>query len=138
MVEFLARVYWFDDALQSSLKANGWVQLSRAQSFVLANLAAGVERPSQLARNIGVSHQAMSQTLAEMAARGLVTLSADASDRRATVVKLSPNANPIRKDAVQALQAIEAALGARIGTRRLKALHDAMMMEWGPPPIKNA
>jgi len=90
LVELLVRVYWFDDAFQAGLKGNGWTEMTRAQSFVLMNLTVGVKRASQLARNIGVSHQAMSQTLAEMARRGLVTIESDANDRRARLVTVAP------------------------------------------------
>src|SRR5260370_16910812 len=89
MVDLLAAVYWFDDALQSGLKTKGWSEVTRAQSLVLANMTAGVQRASQLAKNLGVSHQPMSQTLAPIQTRGLIPVDADPSDPRTKLLNFT-------------------------------------------------
>ena len=86
MVDLLSAVYWFDEALQAGLAASGWSQVTRIQSMALANIASGTHRATQLARNLGVSRQAVSQTLAEMEARGLIRTTLDPEDKRALVV----------------------------------------------------
>jgi DNA-binding MarR family transcriptional regulator len=136
MINLLSAVYWFDEALQSGLAARGWSQATRVQSLVLANLAAGVRRATHLARNLGVSRQAMSQMLAEMEERGLITVSADPDDRRARIVSFSSQSAGIRDDAMMILKVVEATLGTRIGERRLDALRDAVSADWGPSPIE--
>ena len=135
MVNLLSAVYWFDDALQAGLEARGWPKVTRVQSLILANIAAGVNRGAQLARNLGVTRQAMSQTLADMEARGLVVTRQDPDDKRARLVGFSERSAPIRDDAVATLQVIEATLGSRIGTRQLDAFKDVAAADWGPSPV---
>lgn len=135
MINLLSAVYWFDEALQAGLAARGHSEVTRIQSLVLANLAAGVNRAVVLAKNLGVSRQSMSQTLAEMEARGLIAIAADPTDKRARVVTFSKQSGAIRDDAVTTLKVIEATLGSRIGPRRLDALKDATAADWGASPV---
>lgn len=136
MIDLLSAVYWFDEALQAGLSARGWSTVSRIQSLVLANMASGVDRAGQLARNLGVSRQSMSQTLAEMKALGLIDIAPDPTDRRARVVRFSASSAPLRDDAVTTLRVIEATLASRIGDRRVAALKDAAAADWGPSPVE--
>jgi len=138
MVSMLAGVYWFDEALQAGLAARGWSQVTRVQSMVLANLASGTHRAVQLARNLGVSRQSMSQTLAEMEERGLIEVAPDPGDRRARIVSFSAESSAIRDDALMILQALEAALAERIGAEAVAALRAAAAADWGAAPVEVA
>ena len=86
----LQAYYWFDDALQASVRDAGGPNLPRLQSMVLANVAAGVGRPSQIARNLGVSRQALNHLLGELKRKELVELVADETDLRARRVQHHP------------------------------------------------
>jgi DNA-binding MarR family transcriptional regulator len=130
-MDLLRAVYWFDEALQEQLSARGWVRLTRAQSLVLMNIAMGIHRATEIAKNIGVSRQAMSQMLAEMQARELVAIEADPTDRRAQLVVYSQTSAAIRDDAVQILSVLETELSKRIGTRRFLGLREALVSDWG-------
>lgn len=136
MVDLVTAVYWIDDALQSGLRARGWPPLTRMQSLILVNVAGGVQRGSALARNLGVTRQAMSQTLAEMEARGLVKLIPDPQDRRAQLVTFETESSAIRYDAVAILETIDAILTSRIGAKRAEALREAAAYDWGPSPVE--
>ena len=136
MINLVSAVHWFDEALQAGLAARGWTSVTRIQSLVLANLATGVNRATRLARNLGVSRQAMSQTLAEMEDRGLVIVSPDPDDKRARLVSFSPHSAGIRDDAIMILKVVEATLASRIGARRLDDLKDAAAADWGPSPVE--
>ena len=72
MFLLLQAYYWFDDSLQASIRSAGGPTLPRLQSMVMANVAAGVGRPSQIARNLGVSPQALNHLLAELKKKELV------------------------------------------------------------------
>jgi DNA-binding MarR family transcriptional regulator len=135
MIDLLRAVYWFDEALQAALAARGWNSVTRSQSLVLCNIAAGIDRASQLARNLGVSRQAMSQMLSEMRAQGLVVMKPDRTDRRAQVVGFSEDSAPIRDDAMRILRLIEDELATHLGSRRFEALVNAVRVDWGPPPM---
>src|SRR3546814_14977977 len=65
-------VNWFDEAFQNSLEAAGYARTTRVESFVIVNIAAGRQRPADIARNLGVSRQAISQILKAFAQRGWI------------------------------------------------------------------
>ncbi len=131
-MDLLSAVYWFDEALQEQLSGRGWAPLTRAQSLVLMNIAMGIQRATEIAKNIGVSRQAMSQMLAEMQSRELVAIEADPTDRRAQRIVFSLTSAAIRDDAVQILTALEAELSKRIGASKFLGLREALASDWGP------
>jgi len=124
--------YWCDEGLQNSLRASGMPTLSRTKSMIMVNIADGTTRPSDLARNIGVSRQAIQQTLVEMERAGLVTLVPDPSDGRAKIVKFSRRGSGIGKAAFTAMSAIEAELASRLGSQAVQQLEEILFSDWGP------
>lgn len=134
MIKLLIGVYWFDEALQDGLKRAGWPPVTRAQSLLFSNISAGEHRATQIAQNLGVSRQSISQMLAELEARGLVVTETDPRDRRARIVQFSPAAASLRQAAGGALRKLEAELETRIGAERTAALLDALSVDWGEPP----
>jgi len=124
--------YWIDEGLQASLSALGMPNLPRTKSMIMVNISDGITRPSDLARNIGISRQAIQQTLVEMERDGLVTLMKDPSDGRAKIVKFSRRGAGIGKAAYDALAQIEAELARRIGADSVKKLRKALFADWGP------
>lgn len=135
MMNLMSALYWFDEALQSRLQAQGRPDISRSQSLLLANIAAGEQRAARLAKSLGVSRQAISQMLADMEASGLIQVTADEEDRRARVVRFHPDADDLRKVAREVLQDLEEELGRRIGAKALGNLRTALRMDWGPSPM---
>jgi len=128
--------YWIDEGLQASLSALGMPNLPRTKSMIMVNISDGITRPSDLARNIGISRQAIQQTLVEMERDGLVTLMKDPSDGRAKIVKFSRRGAGIGKAAYEALAHIETELAKRIGADSVKKLRKALFADWGPVVIK--
>lgn len=126
MLDLMRTFYWFDEQLRARLARLGWEGITRSQSLVLANVANGVDRPSRIAENLGVTRQAMSQLLTEMAARGLVDLLPDPDDRRAQRVVSSASGEAIREAARTTLRELEAEFEARIGSKAMVALRAAL------------
>jgi len=108
MFLLLQAYYWFDDALQATLRSAGGPSLPRLQSMVMANVAAGVSRPSQIARNLGVSRQALNHLLGELKRKELVQLVPDADDARAKCVQYHPKSMALVEVARRTLAANEA------------------------------
>ena len=52
MLDVMRAFYWFDEGLQSALRARGWEAVSRSQSMTFANIALGVRRPADLALSL--------------------------------------------------------------------------------------
>lgn len=130
MLHLVKAIYWFDESLQKGLRAKGWGDITRSQSLVLVNLANGETRSSRIAENVGVSRQAMSQMLAEMAAKDLIKIDDDPSDRRARIISFSPAAQPLREDANAILLELEKRLEKTIGKSRMNAIRAGMAIDW--------
>lgn len=129
------RLNWFQDALQAALEPNGVPALTRAQAMVVSNIAAGETKAINIARNIGVSRQAVSLILSELSERDIITVSENPDDRRSRVAKLKTDLTDENEVCFRIFKALEKELENRIGTRRFKNLYEALDGEWGEPPI---
>lgn len=134
MMDLMRAFYWFDEGLQSALKARGWQSISRSQSITLANIALGIRRPADIARNLGISRQAVSKMLQEMEEEGLITIKPDPEDKRASLLGFSNTSTQLRADALDILANLERTIGTRIGARSLKSLRASLAKDWGALP----
>ncbi len=125
--------YWTDEGLQNFLSAKGWPHITRAQSIVFVNIGEGITRPSEIAARVGVSRQAIHQTLSELVELGYMKLVPDPDDGRAKIIKLTARGERLGHDAVESLCQIEQALAQRIGAKNVKAMKAALARPWGEP-----
>lgn len=137
MINILHAFYWFDEALQAALRASGSTTLSRTQSLVLCDIASGEHRASRLARNLGVTRQAINQVLNSMQRLGIIVTRPDPDDSRASLVDFSDEAEPLRQAGIRALKRLEKELAYRIGAGNLEGLRRALAADWGDPPIES-
>ncbi len=135
MMDIMRAFYWFDEGLQSALRARGWPSVSRSQSITLANIALGVRRPAEIARNLGVTRQAVSKMLKEMEEQDLIVIVPDPTDGRASSINFSQKSAQLRADALDILARMEATLGERIGEESLKSLRETIGKDWGAAPV---
>ena len=133
IVPLLQGFSWFDDGLQAYLQAKGWPHATRPQSMVMVHVVRGVTRPSDIARNLGVSRQAIHTTINQMIELGLLELEKDSGDGRSKRVVITPTGQKMRAVAQEAMGVMSAALEARIGKPAVDALHKAFAADWGPP-----
>ncbi|HEY0597382.1 helix-turn-helix domain-containing protein [Sphingopyxis sp.] len=134
MIHLLRAVYWYDEALQSNLRRDGWPTPTRTQSMLFANIAMGETRPARLAANLGITRQSMSQLIATMVERNILVAEPDPHDRRAQKITFHPDSAPLRHAAEMVMTGLHEHLGTRLGEDRLSALDDAISMDWGPIP----
>src|SRR5712672_2213382 len=74
LLNMLRAVYWYCDALQDNLEAQGYRRTSRTMAFVLLNIAQGEHRAINIARNLGISRQAVGQMLEELKSRDFINV----------------------------------------------------------------
>lgn len=125
--------YWADEGLQNYLQSKGWPEITRAQSLVFVNIGEGITRPSEIANKVGVTRQAIHQTINELVDAGFVVLEPDTRDRRAKVVRYTELGEKIGMEAIQGLRYVESALAERIGDDAVDALRTALSADWGNP-----
>jgi DNA-binding MarR family transcriptional regulator len=125
--------YWIDEGLQSNLQVIGGPEITHSQSMIIMMIGEGFRRPSAIAERLGISRQAVHQSLRELIDAGVVELVADPSDGRAKLARLSKTGAPIHRKARRILDKLEAELGHRIGKRRVASLREVLEQDWGEP-----
>lgn len=131
IIALFQRFCWLDEGLQARLHDHGWPDVNRPQSMVMTNIVSGVVRPSDIARNLGVSRQAIHSTINQMVKLGMVRLDVDPDDRRHMIVSLTDLGTRMRKDAQRSMDALTAQIADRLGQDRLDALLAALEADWG-------
>lgn len=133
LLSLLRGFYWFDEGLQNYLQARGWPVVTRPQSMVMANLVLGVRRPSDIARNMGVSRQAIHATINQMIAMDIVQLIDDPTNGRVKIVAPTKTGETMRIDAQRSMIFMGEELARRLGRPQfMKAAH-LLAEDWGPP-----
>ena len=133
LLSLLRGFYWFDEGLLNFLKSKGWPAITRPQSMVMANIAMGVKHPSDIARKLGISRQAIHATLKSMIALDMVQLVSDPTNKRVKIVDLTPTGERMREDAQHAMTVIVEELTNRIGKSNLQKAAVALDLDWGTP-----
>jgi DNA-binding MarR family transcriptional regulator len=131
----LKRMYWYAETLQDALAQNGLEPLTRAQTFVIANIASGEHHASKIAKNLGVSRQAISLVLIELVNRGYVAMQDDANNRSYRVVDFAPGFVKKGEICLKLVKQLDAELARRIGKKTLQNFREALEAEWGAPPV---
>lgn len=135
MAQLLNRFMWFDGALQKSLDARGHGGVRRLESMTMVYVHAGVRRPSELARLLGVTRQSMNTALRELEEKRLVYMAPDPEDARCKLVTFAPEGAGMRAEALEIVRSLEAELEARLGVRTVESLARIVSTEWGEAPV---
>ena len=133
LLSLLQGFYWFDEGLQNYLQARGWPVVTRPQSMVMANLVLGVSRPSDIARNMGVSRQAIHATINQMVELGIVKLADDPTNGRVKIEAPTEMGETMRIDAQRSMIFMAEELGRRLGRPQLIKTAHFLAEDWGPP-----
>jgi DNA-binding MarR family transcriptional regulator len=100
--------------------------LTPALVRLLPHLSADGIRPTELARRVDVSKQAVGQALGDLESRGFVENVRDPDDGRARLVRLTPAGLAAFDHGRGVLGFYEAALAARVGQARINGLRDTL------------
>lgn len=138
IIALFQRFCWLDEGLQSRLHDRGWPDVSRPQSMVMTNIVSGIVRPSDIARNLGISRQAIHSTINQMVKLGIVELAPDPDDRRHMIVSLTETGARMRRDAQRAMDDLSDQLAERLGRDRFHALLATLEADWGANIEKKA
>jgi DNA-binding MarR family transcriptional regulator len=133
LLSLLQGFYWFDEGLQNYFQARGWPSVTRPQSMVMANIVLGVRRPSEIARRLGVSRQAIHATLNQMVELGIVALKDDPTNGRVKEVVVTEQGERMRHDAQAAMVLMGEELGRRLGKAALLKAAHLLHEDWGEP-----
>lgn len=115
-----------DQVASEALASAGFVGSGPAAWYLLHSIPEDGGRASRLARELGVSKQAVGQSLDELQKEGYVTRERDPRDRRALTVRRTDRGEAIVAAGEAALLEQERAWGQVLGRTRLRALRATM------------
>ncbi len=112
-----------DELAQDEVNAQAGQRVARpALLRLLPFLGVDGVRPTELAKRVDVSKQAIHQSLAELERQGLIEYTQDPVDGRARLVRLSAFGEQAFAHGLSVLDALAAALKVELGTAQLEAL----------------
>ena len=135
MWSLLRSFIWLDRALQANMSARGWNPVSRAESQVMLLASAGITRPTEISKALGLSRQAINQTIKQLIRRQLVTLVEDPEDRRCKIIEFADAGQGVRSDALEIIAGLDTYLAERMGADELDGLKAVVNQNWGEPPL---
>lgn len=97
------------------LTADSVPEMRGSIAALLETIPDGGCRQSELARNLGITKQAIGQRLAELTSFGYITVSSDPTDGRAQVVLLTDHGRSVRQSVRLSIGAMEAEWSAEVG-----------------------
>lgn len=121
---------WLDEQLQQGIRARGWPDISRSQSMVLLNVAAGTVRPADIARKLGVSRQAVHTTIRQLHGKGIACLETDPVDQRHSRLILTERGQQMRRDAQTIIQGLVQDVNRRIGSDIFAGMMTGLRADW--------
>lgn len=124
---------WVMTSLLRLMAERGHANLTAAHLMFLSNLDCGDTYASEVARRMGVSRQAVYRSTRELQNLKILKLEIDAERKTQKIIRMTKHGQQIVVDARSCFDAIEAALGERIGTRDLVKLASILGKDWGAP-----
>lgn len=134
LLTLLQGFYWLDEGLQSYVRSKGWPVITRSQSMIMASLEMGVRQPADVARQLGISRQAIHVTLKSMMEMGVVKLVPHKDGKRGKVIILTGMGERMREDARAAMRLMTDILKDRLGAAEISQAAKVIGRDWGPPP----
>lgn len=98
--------------------------------MVMINIVSGVTRPSDIARRLGISRQAIHATVAQMIDKGILTLEPDPTDARHRRLALTDFGERMRGDAQAIMASLTEQIAGTIGNSRFEALLETLAADW--------
>lgn len=112
----------FSELVGMQLKARGHLGLRLRHADLIANLDFEGTRITTLAERAGMTKQSMGPLVRELEQCGYLQCSTDTSDRRAVLVRLSPEGEQLLRDVQESIHEIEARYDQVVGETEMQRL----------------
>ncbi len=117
----------YGTAIRQAFEDTGFDDVPRNGAFVLARVYDGHSEPAALARELGISKQAVSQLIDTMVMRGYLERAPDTEDRRRTVLTLTPRGEAAATVSWQAATGVDEELTLRMEPGGVAALRAGLI-----------
>jgi len=135
IVTLMAGFEWFDESLQNSLREAGWPHLTRPESMVFMHVQMNIVRPTDIARSLRLTRQAVHSTIQTLVKRGIFEMADDPTDGRIKIVQLSEMGKAMRADGRAIVDRLTEELSKRISPEAVTAMREALKSQWGDPIV---
>ncbi|MFG3283254.1 MarR family winged helix-turn-helix transcriptional regulator [Streptomyces sp. NPDC048111] len=125
---------WFDQALQAAMTTAGAPPVTPTQLQLFAALDEEGTTISELAQRMGVTRQTGHQAVHSLVAAGLLEQIPHPTSDRKRLIRRTQDGARAHRQALHALERLEAELAQRIGRQAVDALRTALETPWGDPP----
>jgi DNA-binding MarR family transcriptional regulator len=113
-------------ATTAKLEALGYAGLSGTPGVVLAQLDPEGTRLTTIAERLGITKQSVSQIITDLEQRGYVQRLEDPTDRRASLVRFTPQGWQFCQDANRVRLELEAEYETTLGSEQMQTLRDLL------------
>lgn len=127
----LTATQWVNQSVLNLMAAKGYTKLSEPHLNLLANLDCGITQASAVAKQMGISRQAIYRTTRELQQMGFLTLEEDPQQRNKKRISMTKNGMLLATDARAALSQVEIELAKRVGNGGFKNLRATLAADWG-------
>lgn len=124
---------WFDNALQRVLDDMGLGNYTKSQSMVILYVSAGVSKPSEVAKRMRLSRQAIRHIQCQLEELGIIRVERHPGDARVKRLVFNEDAVELGETARNIILALEGELAKRVGEANVAALRTVLDMDWGSP-----
>lgn len=121
---------WFKKKLLAALESSDHKGFGSSDILMLANLDCGRTYPSEVARRIGVSRQAVYKLLRNLEQKEIVSLEQDSERKNSKVIVITSKGEAMIRDAIILLQGIEKELRDKIGEESVDRLRAVLELDW--------
>lgn len=134
LAQLVKAMNWVHHCMQAEIAETGFGPYNISQAIVLCNIILGIDRPSGIAREMGLSRQAVSLILKELESQGVIELVDDPAHKLAKIVRIRYDERDGGLQSVtgNAVSAVDEKLRQRIGSKKLEGLKKALATNWGP------
>ena len=116
-----------EQALARVNRSSGRPELRPAHTNLLPHIDFAGTRITEIARKLGITKQAVSQTIGDLEELGVVETFTDPSDGRAKLVRYTPKGAEGIQQGLRLLVDLERELAQSIGEGQMRALHGALL-----------
>jgi DNA-binding MarR family transcriptional regulator len=126
----MTRSDWFEERVLLEAEKHGYGFVTPSMNRLFAHMRHRPMSISELARQLGISRQAVHQTLGEAMSHGLVELLDSETDKRIKLVRFSDKGLQMSAVAAKSIARIEKQVEARIGKADMEALRRILDCGW--------
>jgi DNA-binding MarR family transcriptional regulator len=124
------------DRLHDELARQGHPDMRPAHGFAMQAIGRDGATASELGRRLGVSKQAAGKTVDRLVQLGYAERSADATDARRKLVRLTPRGYDALARSAAVFEQLRAEWAAQLGTDRVRSLEAALRTVVPPTAIR--